>query len=92
MKCLSCHCKPLCMTMLQIVLTFCFVKNLTDLLLGKRLLDIPKLMDVCAIYGHDNAKLTQSLVKLLIPCMGIPMLIFGIRYLFGYLRGWQIAL
>lgn len=37
-------------------------KEHTDLLLGKRLLDIPKLMDVCAIYGHDNAKLTQSLV------------------------------
>lgn len=37
-------------------------KEHTDLLLGKRLLDIPKLMDVCAIYGHDNAKLARSLV------------------------------
>lgn len=37
-------------------------KEHTDLLLGKTLLDIPKLMDVCAIYGHDNAKLAQSLV------------------------------
>lgn len=31
-------------------------KEHTDLLLGKRLLDMPKLMNVCAIYGHDNAK------------------------------------
>jgi len=37
-------------------------KEHTDLLLGKRLLDLPKLMDVCAIYGHDNAKLARSLV------------------------------
>ncbi|GLJ15877.1 hypothetical protein SUGI_0262160 [Cryptomeria japonica] len=37
-------------------------KEHTDLLLGKRLLDIPKLMDIAAIYGHENSDLTQSLV------------------------------
>jgi hypothetical protein len=32
------------------------------LLQEKRLLDLPKLLDICAIYGHDNGKLTSSLV------------------------------
>jgi activating signal cointegrator complex subunit 2 len=37
-------------------------KEHIDLLLGKRLLDLNKFMDVCAIYGHDNEKLARSLV------------------------------
>ncbi|XP_047334074.1 activating signal cointegrator 1 complex subunit 2 isoform X2 [Impatiens glandulifera] len=28
----------------------------------KKLLDLPKLFDICAIYGHENENLTQSLV------------------------------
>ncbi|KAL6645622.1 hypothetical protein ACP70R_017230 [Stipagrostis hirtigluma subsp. patula] len=32
------------------------------LLLEKKLLDLPKLLDICAIYEHDNSKLTSSLV------------------------------
>jgi hypothetical protein len=32
------------------------------LLQENRLLDLPKLLDICAIYGHDNGKLTSSLV------------------------------
>jgi len=27
------------------------------------LLDLPKLLDICAIYEHDNNKLTSSLVS-----------------------------
>uniref|UniRef100_A0A0D9VQX9 CUE domain-containing protein n=1 Tax=Leersia perrieri TaxID=77586 RepID=A0A0D9VQX9_9ORYZ len=33
------------------------------LLQEKRLLDLPKLLDICAIYGHDNGILTSSLVR-----------------------------
>jgi activating signal cointegrator complex subunit 2 len=38
------------------------MKEHTALLLEKKLLDLPKLLDVCAIYEHDNNKLTSSLV------------------------------
>lgn len=33
------------------------------LLQEKKLLDLPKLLDICAIYGHDNEKLTGLLVR-----------------------------
>ena len=33
------------------------------LLQEKKLLDLPKLLDICAIYGHENAELTKSLVS-----------------------------
>jgi hypothetical protein len=33
------------------------------LLQDKKLLDLPKLLDICAIYGHENAELTKSLVS-----------------------------
>ncbi|KAF8410214.1 hypothetical protein HHK36_002737 [Tetracentron sinense] len=32
------------------------------LLQEKKLLDLPKLFDICAIYGHENQELTRSLV------------------------------
>ncbi|XP_043714373.1 activating signal cointegrator 1 complex subunit 2-like isoform X2 [Telopea speciosissima] len=32
------------------------------LLQEKKLLDLPKLLDICAIYGHDNEELTKLLV------------------------------
>ena len=32
----------------------------------KKLLDMPKLLDICAIYGHENEDLTRSLVSMLI--------------------------
>ncbi|KAJ4767420.1 Activating signal cointegrator 1 complex subunit 2 [Rhynchospora pubera] len=38
------------------------MKDHTALLQEKKLLDLPKLLDTCAIYGHDNAELTSSLV------------------------------
>ncbi|XP_047089748.1 activating signal cointegrator 1 complex subunit 2-like [Lolium rigidum] len=38
------------------------MKEHAALLQEKRLLDLPKLLDICAIYGHDNGKLTSSLV------------------------------
>ncbi|OEL22334.1 hypothetical protein BAE44_0016648 [Dichanthelium oligosanthes] len=38
------------------------MKEHTALLLEKKLLDLPKLLDICAIYEHDNNKLTSSLV------------------------------
>ncbi|CAM0871672.1 unnamed protein product [Alopecurus aequalis] len=38
------------------------MKEHEALLQEKRLLDLPKLLDICAIYGHDNEKLTSSLV------------------------------
>jgi hypothetical protein len=34
----------------------------------KKLLDIPKLMDISALYGHDNPDLTQRLVIILLCC------------------------
>ncbi|KAE8788428.1 Activating signal cointegrator 1 complex subunit 2 [Hordeum vulgare] len=37
-------------------------KEHTALVQEKRLLDLPKLLDICAIYGHDNGELTSSLV------------------------------
>ncbi|XP_010478129.1 PREDICTED: activating signal cointegrator 1 complex subunit 2-like isoform X1 [Camelina sativa] len=33
------------------------------LLQDKKLLDLPKLLDICAIYGHENAELTKSLIE-----------------------------
>ncbi|XP_068654586.1 uncharacterized protein [Aristolochia californica] len=38
-------------------------KEHTALLQGKKLLDLPKLLDICAIYGHDNQELTKLLVN-----------------------------
>ncbi|CAL9116938.1 unnamed protein product [Musa acuminata var. zebrina] len=38
------------------------MKDHTALLQEKNLLDLPKLLDICAIYGHDNEELTKSLV------------------------------
>lgn len=38
------------------------VKDHTALLQEKKLLDLPKLMDICAIYGKENGELTRSLV------------------------------
>lgn len=29
----------------------------------KKLLDLPKLLDICAIYGHENEELTRSIVS-----------------------------
>ncbi|ONK60012.1 uncharacterized protein A4U43_C08F13280 [Asparagus officinalis] len=34
----------------------------TALLQERKLLDLPKLLDICAIYGHDNGELAKSLV------------------------------
>ncbi|KAI4366481.1 hypothetical protein MLD38_022354 [Melastoma candidum] len=33
------------------------------LLQEKKLLDLPKLLDICAVYGHENADLTRTLVS-----------------------------
>ncbi|KAL0698782.1 hypothetical protein Bca4012_054904 [Brassica carinata] len=33
------------------------------LLQEKKLLDLPKLLDICAIYGHENLELTKSLIE-----------------------------
>ncbi|KAL1217200.1 hypothetical protein V5N11_021788 [Cardamine amara subsp. amara] len=33
------------------------------LLQEKKLLDLPKLLDICAIYGHENAELTKTLIE-----------------------------
>ncbi|XAR48419.1 hypothetical protein NMG60_11031240 [Bertholletia excelsa] len=38
------------------------LKDHTVILQDKRLLDMPKLLDICAIYGHENEDLTRSLV------------------------------
>ncbi|PKU59472.1 activating signal cointegrator 1 complex subunit 2 [Dendrobium catenatum] len=38
------------------------VKDHTALLQEKKLLDLPKLLDICAIYGHENGELIKSLV------------------------------
>lgn len=34
-----------------------------DVIHQKQIFDIPKLLDICAIYGHDNAKITRQLVN-----------------------------
>ena len=33
------------------------------LLQEKKLLDLPKLLDICSIYGHENEELTGLLVS-----------------------------
>ncbi|KFK44660.1 hypothetical protein AALP_AA1G287200 [Arabis alpina] len=33
------------------------------LLQDKKLLDLPKLLDICAVYGHENEELTKSLIE-----------------------------
>ncbi|KAK8937683.1 hypothetical protein KSP40_PGU009989 [Platanthera guangdongensis] len=38
------------------------VNDHTALLQEKKLLDLPKLLDICAIYGHENGELTKLLV------------------------------
>ncbi|CAI9775423.1 unnamed protein product [Fraxinus pennsylvanica] len=37
-------------------------KDHAALLQDKKLLDLPKLLDICAIYGHENEDLTKTLV------------------------------
>ncbi|KAJ7958250.1 Activating signal cointegrator 1 complex subunit 2 [Quillaja saponaria] len=39
------------------------LKDHEVLLQEKRLLDLPKLLDICAIYGHENEELTRMLVS-----------------------------
>lgn len=34
------------------------------LLQEKKLLELPKLLDICAIYYHENEELTRSLVRI----------------------------
>ncbi|KAH0463920.1 hypothetical protein IEQ34_006706 [Dendrobium chrysotoxum] len=45
------------------------VKDHTALLQEKKLLDLPKLLDICAIYGHENGELIKSLE---IYCIKLP--------------------
>lgn len=42
--------------------TCCSLIVLIALLQDKKLLDLPKLLDICAIYGHENEDLTRTLV------------------------------
>lgn len=47
----------------------CSVIALVALLQEKKLLNLPKLLDVCAIYGHENEDLTRILVLFTeLPC------------------------
>lgn len=47
----------------------CSLIALVALLQEKKLLDLPKLLDICAIYGHENEDLTRILVLLTeLPC------------------------
>ncbi|KAK4859854.1 hypothetical protein QYF36_012998 [Acer negundo] len=39
------------------------LKDHAVILQGKKLLDLPKLLDICAIYGHENEDLTRLLVE-----------------------------
>ncbi|KAG6608430.1 Activating signal cointegrator 1 complex subunit 2, partial [Cucurbita argyrosperma subsp. sororia] len=39
------------------------IKDHGVLLQGKKLLDLPKLLDICAIYNHENEDLTRILVE-----------------------------
>ena len=43
--------------------SFSFILSIA-LLQEKKWLDLPKLMDICAVYGHDNALLTKTLVNI----------------------------
>ncbi|XP_076937684.1 uncharacterized protein LOC143605471 [Bidens hawaiensis] len=38
-------------------------KDHTVILQDKKLLDLPKLLDICAIYGHENEELTRLIVN-----------------------------
>lgn len=42
---------------------FCPLIPQIVLLQEKKLLDLPKLLDICAIYGHENEDLTKLLVR-----------------------------
>ena len=42
---------------------FCSLTSCVVLLQEKLLLDLPKLLDICAIYGHENEDLTRVLVS-----------------------------
>ncbi|AAF24949.1 T22C5.20 [Arabidopsis thaliana] len=37
------------------------IASVRKIMKDKKLLDLPKLLDICAIYGHENAELTKSL-------------------------------
>lgn len=42
----------------------CSLTVLVALMQEKKLLNLPKLLDICAIYGHENEDLTRILVLL----------------------------
>ncbi|KAG0485458.1 hypothetical protein HPP92_009537 [Vanilla planifolia] len=58
------------------------VKDHTALLQEKRLLDLPKLLDICAIYGHENAELTKLLVTNAIKAQ--PQLLDNLSYVVSH--------
>ena len=41
----------------------CSLVCIVALLEEKKLLDLPKLLDICAVFGHENEDLTRSLVR-----------------------------
>ncbi|KAK1356978.1 hypothetical protein POM88_050234 [Heracleum sosnowskyi] len=48
---------------------FCLLISYVVLLQEKKLLDLPKLLDICAIYGHENEDLTRILMLLIFSLM-----------------------
>lgn len=44
--------------------TFVHKFFLVVILQDKKLLELPKLLDICAIYGHENKDLTRILVSI----------------------------
>lgn len=49
-----------CISVLLMVVLCCGI--LAALLKDWKLLDLPKLLDICAVYDHDNHELTSHLV------------------------------
>lgn len=63
------HCKFMLLGN-YLLLIFCIVIHCCSLILSvvllqeKKLLELPKLLDICAIYHHENEELTRSLVRI----------------------------
>ena len=59
-----------CRVILPHILSFFVVIHRCSLILPvvllqeKKLLELPKLLDICAIYYHENEELTRSLVRI----------------------------
>lgn len=64
-KVISIYCWAIATYFVLCVLCCCSQILHVVLLQEKKLLDLPKLFDICAIYNHENEELTKLLVRIL---------------------------